>query len=188
MAAYKKVLAARNVNNDPKGSGVGTNPIAEYDPDQAHAQSGEAQSGLPLAPGENVANTMWEPVWPMTGPSEVPSDRAPIVQENKDNKPGFNASKTATPKPDGTPGVDPWFQEQNGDATGGFGPVPVQGYQETDHGQMWPWDINGDPKGAADVAGTPTPGAQNGYPQPSAQTRAFRERVQANLNSNNEGR
>ena len=74
-----------------------------------------------------------------------------------------------------------------------LGTVPVQGYlYDDDHpnGEMWPWEqepIGSPPRGAADVAGVPTPGmvsAQvtgNSWPQPevtkNARLDAFRASV-----------
>lgn len=78
-----------------------------------------------------------------------------------------------------------------------LGTVPVQGYgQDADHpnGEMWPWEqnpIGSPPQGAANVAGTPTPGmmseSQTGssWPQPnvtkSSKLDAFRANIAARV-------
>lgn len=95
--------AERGTNPDPQGADLAGNPMAGYpeggnwDKDQAHAQSGEAQSGLPLAPqGPQVAEHLdWITDFPDTGPAEVPSDRAPNVAENE-SQAGHGSGKTQT--------------------------------------------------------------------------------------------
>lgn len=80
----------RGIDPDPTGSELGQNPTSgygqgeNYDHDMAHAQSGEAQTNLPLAPeGPKVTQWLdWITDFPDTGPGEVPSDRAPMIAEN----------------------------------------------------------------------------------------------------------
>lgn len=82
--------AERGIDPDPTGADLAGNPMAgypegsNYDKDQAHAQSGEAQTNLPLAPeGPSVAQNLdFITDFPSTGPGEVPSDRAPMIAEN----------------------------------------------------------------------------------------------------------
>lgn len=82
-------FADKGFTPDPEGKDIGGNPMAGYpeggsfDKDQAHSQSGEAQTGLPLAPdGPNVNKSMWPPVGPNTGPTLIPSDRAFNIKNN----------------------------------------------------------------------------------------------------------
>ena len=88
--------------DDPKGNKLGDNPMAftradessapditpngsgSWDPYEAWVQSGNAQTSLPLQPQGDMAATFDNITdFPDTGPSEVSSERAPIVQENK---------------------------------------------------------------------------------------------------------
>jgi hypothetical protein len=81
----------RGIDPDPTGSQLAGNPMAGYpeggnwDKDEAHAQSGEAQSDLPLAPeGPMVAQHLdYITDFPDTGPAEVPSDRAWNIDANE---------------------------------------------------------------------------------------------------------
>jgi hypothetical protein len=81
----------RGTNPDPTGADLAGNPMAGYpeggnwDKDEAHAQSGEAQSNLPLAPeGPMVAEHLdYITDFPDTGPAEVPSDRAWNIDANQ---------------------------------------------------------------------------------------------------------
>lgn len=83
-------------------------------------------------------------------------------------------------------------EDQSGEGLSSFPEVGVTDPQA--QMPMWPWEI-GEPSdemvgpsgeegtGAADVADVPTPGGEAGYPQPkeSAKIKAFRNRVQRNL-------
>jgi hypothetical protein len=82
--------AERGTDPDPQGNDLAGNPMAGYpeggnwDKDEAHAQSGEAQSNLPLAPeGPEVTQHLdFLTDFPDTGPTEVPSDRAANISAN----------------------------------------------------------------------------------------------------------
>jgi hypothetical protein len=82
--------AERGTDPDPQGNDLAGNPMAGYpeggdwDKDEAHAQSGEAQSNLPLAPeGPTVTQHLdFITDFPDTGPTEVPSDRAFNISAN----------------------------------------------------------------------------------------------------------
>jgi hypothetical protein len=81
----------RGIDPDPQGQQLAGNPMAGYpaggdwDKDEAHAQSGMAQSDLPLAPeGPNVTQHLdFLTDFPDTGPGEVPSDRAWNIDANE---------------------------------------------------------------------------------------------------------
>lgn len=79
-------------------------------------------------------------------------------------------------------------------ADGGYKPVadpsgqgqsslPTKDEEDEDDRPMWPWELDTQGKGAADVADVRTPGGERGYPQPkrSSAQQAFRNRVQASL-------
>ena len=76
--------AERGIDPDPTGADLDKNPMSGYgdgsgyNKDEAHAQSGEAQTSLPLAPtGDKVTENLdFITDFPNTGPTEVPSDRA----------------------------------------------------------------------------------------------------------------
>lgn len=82
--------AERGIDPDPTGADLAGNPMAgypeggSYDKEQAHLQSGEAQTNLPLAPeGPKVTDHLdFITDFPDTGPAEVPSDRAPNIDVN----------------------------------------------------------------------------------------------------------
>lgn len=82
--------AERGIKPDPQGNNLAGNPMSgygdgnNYDRDEAHAQSGEAQTELPLAPEGGQSAEMFSQIsqFPSTGPTEVPSDRAFNVETN----------------------------------------------------------------------------------------------------------
>jgi hypothetical protein len=93
----------RGIDPDPQGNDLAGNPMAgypaggDYDKDEAHAQSGEAQTNLPLAPeGPKVTQHLdFITDFPDTGPGEVPSDRAWNIQANESEE-GHGSGVTQT--------------------------------------------------------------------------------------------
>jgi hypothetical protein len=104
--------AERGTDSDPQGNDLAGNPMAGYpeggdwDKDEAHAQSGEAQSNLPLAPeGPTVTQHLdFLTDFPDTGPTEVPSDRAANINAN-----GSHTGATV----DAPYGFDPGYADEN---------------------------------------------------------------------------
>jgi hypothetical protein len=93
----------RGIDADPQGNDLAGNPMAgypaggNYDKDEAHAQSGEAQTNLPLAPeGPKVTQHLdFITDFPDTGPGEVPSDRAWNIEANESEE-GHGSGVTQT--------------------------------------------------------------------------------------------
>jgi hypothetical protein len=84
--------------DDPEGKKIGENPLTAISPEDQHAQSGYAISSLPVAPEGHMADTFSNLTdFPNTGPTEVPSSRAPNVQENMSNPRGTDGNDGLPP-------------------------------------------------------------------------------------------
>lgn len=113
--------AERGIDPDPQGNDLAGNPMAGYpeggnwDKDEAHAQSGEAQSNLPLAPeGPKVTEHLdFITDFPDTGPTEVPSDRAFNINANESEE-GHGSGMTQTAATVDAPYAwDPGYADEN---------------------------------------------------------------------------